>query len=329
MLTTESVPVNPSPTIRQRAEAALVAGLLWGLGRLPRRWALRVGMLLARLLASVLPRLWWVGADNLALAFPDLPERERRRLLHGCITNLGRLLGEFSQFPKLHPGNIHEVVEYEGFEHFAAAQAQGRGVIFFTGHLGAWELSAFAHALYGHPLNILVRPIDNPLVDRLITRRRTASGNHILSKHRDLRGLVARLRRGETVGILADVHVQPQHGLFCPFFGRPASTSPLVARLARRTGAIVLPGYLVWDARRGRHRLVFEPPVPLVQTVDEAGDIRENTLRLTRCWEAIVRRYPDQWLWIHRRWKSQPRPDLAPATIPNGSNLLSPGNNEC
>lgn len=238
MLTTERVPVNPSPTVRQRAEAALVAGLLWGLGCLPRRWALRGGMLLARLLSGVLPRLWRVGADNLALAFPDLPERERRRLLRGCITNLGRLLGEFSQFPKLHPGNIHEVVEYEGFEHFTAAQAQGRGVIFFTGHLGAWELSAFAHALYGHPLNILVRPIDNPLVDHLITRWRTASGNRILSKHRDLRALVVRLRRGETVGILADVHVQPQHGMFCPFF--------LVIRLARHRL------WRVWRGGRGQ-----------------------------------------------------------------------------
>ena len=306
-----------------------MAGLLWTLGRLPRRWAIRCGILLAIFLAGVLPRLRWVGADNLALAFPSLSKRERQRLLWGCIRNLGRLLGEFSQFPKLHPGNIGEIVEYEGFEHFAAAHAQGRGVIFLTGHLGAWELSAYAHALHGYPLNILVRPIDNPLVDRLITRQRTASGNRVLSKHRDLRRLMAFLRRGETVGILADVHVQPQHGIFCPFFGRPACTSPLVARLARRTGAAVIPGYLVWDAWRGRHRLVFEPPVPLVQTADEAFDIRENTLRLTRCWESIVRRYPDQWLWIHRRWKSQPQSDLASTTLPNGRNLLSPGNNQC
>lgn len=309
MLTTEKIPVNPSPTVRQRTEAALVSALLWGLGSLPRQGAIWMGIGLAHLLAWLLPHLRSVGRDNLALAFPSLAARERQRLLWGCITNLGRLLGEFSQFPRLHAGNISELVEYEGFAHFAAARAQGRGVIFFTGHLGAWELSAYAHALYGYPLNILVRPIDNPLVDRLVTRWRTASGNRVFSKHRDLRGLVASLRRGETVGILADVHVQPQHGIFCPFFGRPASTSPLVARLARRTGATVIPGYLVWDARRRRHRLVFEPPVPLVQTADEAFDIRENTLRLTRCWEAIVQRYPDQWLWIHRRWKSQPIPD--------------------
>ncbi|MGQ9897783.1 MAG: lysophospholipid acyltransferase family protein [Acidobacteriota bacterium] len=329
MVTTECAPVNPPPTRRQRAEAALVAALLWGLGGLPRRWAIRLSVLLAKLLACMLPRFWWVGAENLAWAFPELSEHERRQLLWGCITNLGRLLGEFSQFPKLHRGNIGQLVEYEGFEHFTAARAQGRGVIFFTGHLGAWELSAYAHALYGHPLSILVRPIDNPLVNDLVTRWRTAGGNRILSKHRDLRGLVSCLRRGETVGILADVHVQPQHGIFCPFFGRPACTSPLVARLARRTGAAVLPGYLVWDARRARHRLVFEPPVSLVWTVDEAFDIRENTLRLTSCWEAIVRRYPDQWLWIHRRWKSQPQQDLATTAIPQSFNLLSPGNDQC
>ncbi len=326
---TDRVPVNLWCTLRQRAEAALVAVILWSLACLPRRWAILCSILLTKCLAYCLPRLRRIGAENLALAFPTLPQHERQRLLWGCITNLGRLLGEFSQFPKLHSGNISQLVEYEGFEHFAAAQAQGRGVIFFTGHLGAWELSAYAHALYGYPLNILVRPIDNPFVDRMIARWRTASGNRLFSKHRDLRSLVASLRRGETVGILADVHVQPQHGMFCPFFGRPACTSPLVARLARRTGAVVIPGYLVWDGQRRRHRLVFEPPVPLVRTADEGFDIRENTLRLTRCWEAIVRRYPDQWLWIHQRWKSQPPLVAGQEVFSEDARLWSLGNNRC
>ncbi|MFQ3640737.1 MAG: lysophospholipid acyltransferase family protein, partial [Chloracidobacterium sp.] len=288
-------------------------------------WACRFGILVAGLLALVSPRLRRVGQDNLALAFPELPEPARTRLLWGCIANLGRLFGEFSQLPKLHAGNIAELVEYEGFEHFAAARAQGRGVIFFTGHLGAWELSAYAHALYGHPLTVLVRPIDNPRIDALVRHYRTRSGNRILSKHRDLRSLVAGLRRGETVGILADVNVQPQHGIFCPFFGRPACTSPLVARLARRTGAVVIPGYMVWDARRARHRLIFEPPVDLARTTDEAHDIAENTARLTRRWEAVVRRYPDQWLWIHRRWKSQPASAVNPTAVPDGATFATLG----
>ncbi len=327
MLTTEAATVNPSPAIRARAEARLVAAILGGLGRLPRPWARRLGIGLAALLAAALPRLRRVGMENLARAFPELPRRARRRLLWGCVANLGRLLGEFAQLPKLHSGNIAELVEYEGFEHFEAARAQGRGVIFFTGHLGAWELSAYAHALYGHPLTILARPIDNPLVEALVARYRAGSGNRVLSKHRDLRALVSSLRRGETVGILADVHVQPRHGVFCQFFGRPACTSPLVARLARRTGAAVIPGYLVWDAARGRHRLIFEAAVPLARTADESFDVKENTARLTRRWEAIVRRYPDQWLWIHRRWKSQPAEAAAtPSVSAAGSTLLTLGN---
>lgn len=325
MLTTACATVNPSVAIRQRVEAWLAAAVLRGLGAVPRRWARRLGVAAAALSAAAFPRLWRIGSDNLAAAFPELPADVRRRLLWGCVANLGRLLGEFAHLPRLHAGNIAELVEYEGFEHFAAARAQGRGVIFFTGHLGAWELSAYAHALYGHPLTILVRPIDNPLVDALATRYRTGSGNRLLSKHRDLRALVAALRRGETVGILADVHVQPQHGVFCEFFGRPASTSPLVARLARRTGAAVVIGYLVWDAGRERHRLVFEPSPALVRTADESFDVQENTARLTRRWEAIVRRHPDQWLWIHRRWKSRPAPAHKPHAVPDGATPLSIG----
>ncbi len=308
MLITRLTTVNSWAAWRQQVEAWIVAAVLWGLGRLPRWWARRLGIVLAGLLALVLPRLRRVGRDNLTAAFPEAPARVRRRLLWGSVANLGRLLGEFAHLPTVHAGNVAELVEYEGFEHFAAAQAQGRGVIFFTGHLGAWELSAYAHAVYGYPLTILVRPIDNSLVDAIVTRYRVGSGNRVVSKHRELRALVASLRRGETVGILADVHVQPQYGVFCEFFGRPASTSPLVARLARRTGAAVVVGYVVWDAARKRHRLIVEPPPVLVQTADEAFDVQENTVRLTRCWEAIVRRYPDQWLWIHRRWKSQPLP---------------------
>ncbi|OYT70954.1 MAG: lipid A biosynthesis acyltransferase [Chloracidobacterium sp. CP2_5A] len=330
MLTTESATVNPPPAIRLRAEAFVVAALLRGLGGLSRPLARWLGVALVGLLAAALPRLRRVGMENLALAFPDLPARARRRLFWGCAANLGRLLGEFAHLPKLHSGNIAELVEYEGFEHFEAARAQGRGVIFFTGHLGAWELSAYAHALYGHPLTILVRPIDNPLVDALVTRYRSRSGNRLLSKHRDLRALVASLRRGETVGILADVNVQPPRGVFCQFFGRPACTSPLVARLARRTGAAVIPGYLVWDAARARHRLIFEAAVPLARTADESFDIQENTARLTQRWEAIVRRYPDQWLWIHRRWKSQPA-EAAPSPPASAANStrLTLGNDSC
>ena len=259
------------------------------------------------LLAYYLRGRWRnIGQRNLALAFPTLSPRERRCLLKKSFRNLGRLLGEFSQFPHLTRETIHTLVTYEGLEHYERARAQGRGVLILTAHFGAWELSAFAHALYGYPMAVLVRPLDNPQLDRLIETYRTLSGNRLIPKREAARHILRALRRGETIGILMDTNTQPHEGLFCDFFERPACTSPLIARLALRTGAPVVPGFLIWDERTRTHVLHFDPPVPLIRTGDPEHDAQLNTEQFNRILESFIRRYPDHWLWIHKRWHTRP-----------------------
>jgi KDO2-lipid IV(A) lauroyltransferase len=280
--------------------------LLKALGCLPRRWALALGERLGLLAYYAWGRLRRVGHRNLALAFPQMSVRERRRLLERAFRNLGRLLGEFSQFPKLTPETIRTIVTYEGLSHYERARAQGRGVLVLTAHFGAWELSAFAHALYGYRMAFLVRPLDNPLLDRLIQSYRTLSGNRLIPKRDAARRALRALRQGETIGILMDLNTQPHEGLFCPFFGRPACTSPLLAHLALRTEAPVVPGFLIWSERTRTHVLRFDPPVPLIRTGDLERDVRLNTERFTEVLEAFIRRYPDHWLWVHKRWHTRP-----------------------
>lgn len=304
------LPANESrangPTARIRLEYWAAAAVLKCLSLLPRPAAIWLGRCVAAALFLALPRLRRIGRRNLALAFPEKSPAERDRLLRAACANLGRMAGEFSQFKKMTKADARRLISYRGLEHYERAMRRGRGVIFLTGHIGVWELSAFAHALNGYPLNVMARPIDNPLVDALVNDYRLASGNRILGKTSGLRAAVSALRRGEAVGILADVNVQRRQGVFCDFFGVPACSTPLVAALALRTDAAVVPGYLTRNRRDGRYTLTFEPPIRLVRTGDMERDIETNVARCAKAIECVIRRHPDQWLWIHRRWKTRP-----------------------
>ena len=240
------------------------------------------------------------------MAFPEWSDAQRLRTIRQLVKHLGWMAGEFSQFPRYTRENIEQIVVLDGFENFAAAQRRGKGVLFLTGHMGAWELAPFAHALYGHPLHFLVRPIDNPRVDALVNRYRCLSGNRPIEKNNSARAVLKILGEASTVGILADQNTSLEEGVFVDFFGVPASTTTGVARLALHTGAAVVPGYIFWDTAVGKYRLRFEPAIELACTGDTARDIRENTARFTRVIEDYARRYPDQWLWVHRRWKTRP-----------------------
>ncbi len=292
--------------LRTYLEYAVAWIVLKSIGALPRPLAIKAGEAIGALAHLLLPHLRHHAQINLRIAFPELEQKERERILRGSFRNLGRLLGEVSQFPRFTGANISSVVVYEGLEHFLQARAQKRGVILLTGHIGAWELSVYAHSIYGYPISFLARRVDNPLVERLAESYRARYGNRSVDKQGSVREVLKTLKAGGVVGILADLNTSREEGVFCDFFGLPACTTKGVATLALRTGAIVLPGYLVWDEERRIHRLCFEAPIETISTGNQKADVLTNTARYTKVLEAIIRRYPDQWLWIHRRWRTRP-----------------------
>jgi Kdo2-lipid IVA lauroyltransferase/acyltransferase len=292
--------------LRTYTEYAVAWTVLHGLGLLPRAGALKIGQAVGALVQRVLPHLSRFAEINLRLALPELDEPRRQQIKRGVFRNLGRLLGEVSQFPKLNRANIEKVVVYEGLQNYLDAVAQGRGVILLTGHIGAWELSVYAHSIYGYPMSFLKRNVDNPLVEALAEHRRARFGNRSIDKKGSVREVLKTLKAGGVVGILADLNAAREEGVFCDFFGVPACTTAGVATLALRTGAVVLPGYLVWDEQARIHRLHFEKPVEPINTGNQKEDVQANTARYAQTLEAVIRRHPEQWLWIHRRWRTRP-----------------------
>ena len=272
---------------------------------LPRPAARFVGASFAAAAYLIRPPLRRAAMFNLRLAFPDWTDAERRRVVKGMIRQVGWMAGEFSQFPKYNRRKIERIVVVDGFENFENARRRGKGVLFLTGHMSAWELAPFAQALYGYPLYFLVRPIANRRLDELINRYRCRSGNQPIEKNRAARAILKILGEGGTIGVLSD-HNTSHENVFVNFFGVPAATTSGLARIALRTEAAVVPGFLSWDPEIRKYRLRFEPAVELSRSGDEEADIVENTARFTRVIEGYIRAHPDQWLWVHKRWKTRP-----------------------
>ena len=276
------------------------------LGLLPRPAARFVGAAFAATAYAVRAPLRRAAMFNLRLAFPDWDEALRRTVLRSMIRQVGWMAGEFSQFPKYTRENIERIVILDGFENFEAARRRGKGVLFLTGHMSAWELAPFAQALYGYPLHFLARPVANRRVDALINAYRCRSGNQPIEKNRAARVVLKVLAEGGTVGILSDHNAVLEESVFVDFFGITASTTSGLARIALRTGAAVVPGFLSWDETGRKYRLRFEPAIDIARTGDEEADVIENTARFTRAIEDYIRAHPGQWLWVHKRWKTRP-----------------------
>jgi KDO2-lipid IV(A) lauroyltransferase len=275
------------------------------LGVLPRRAARAIGIGIGRGAYRLHRRLRRVGERNLQLAFPQMDETERRRILRGVFTTLGRQLADFAHLPKIKKNNVEQWVAYQGLENYLQARARGKGVLFVTAHLGGWEIGSYAHSVYGYPIQIFVRTLDNRVLDRWVQRMRSRAGNRILDKA-FARGVLSAMRAGETIGILMDTNMTPPQGVFVDFFGIPACTASVIARIAQRTDAAVVPGFTVWHEEKQRYAIHFEPALQLERSGDEERDAVANTARFTRAIEDYVRRYPEQWLWVHRRWKARP-----------------------
>jgi len=277
------------------------------LGALPRPVARSIGAAGARALLLVRPKLRKTAECNLKLAFPEWSEQQRSAVMNGMTCNLGWMAAEFARFPRYTAENIGEVVILDGHENFLAGQSRGRGVLYLTGHIGAWELSSFAHALYGFPLHYMARPLDNGPLDALVNEYRGQSGNKPIFKNESARQVLRVLKEAGTVGILADQNTMPEEGVWVDFFGTPACTTTGIARVALHTGAAVVPGYACWDESLRKYRLRFEAPVELVRGGDTERDIFENTQRFAKVIEEIIRKHPEQWVWIHARWKNRPK----------------------
>jgi KDO2-lipid IV(A) lauroyltransferase len=294
--------------LRIKLEYLLARSLVTSLGILPRALALRVGEGLGRLGYFLAGGLRRTGERNLEIAFPELTNDQRRKLLVRSFESLGRLLAEFSQFPKLKAEQLRQLIEYDevGLAHLRQAEADQRGVIFLTGHIGAWEVLSFGWSALEYPISFLVRPLDNPLVEEMIERIRTRFGNRAIDKKSAARQAIRVLREGGTLGILSDLNTQEFEGVFVPFFGKLACTTAGIATLALKTDAVVIPTCAVWDAGKRRYFFHGDPPVELIRTGDHQRDVELNTIRFAAAVERMVRLYPDQWLWIHKRWKTRP-----------------------
>jgi KDO2-lipid IV(A) lauroyltransferase len=285
---------------------AVVWSVLKFTGALPRPLARAMGAGVARMLFAVTPRLRKIAEFNLKLAFPNWTDAQREATLRGMVCSLGWMAAEFARMPRYTRENIEEIIVLDGNENFLEGQRRGKGVLFLTAHMGAWELSSYAHALYGYPLHYMARPLDNARLDALVNRYRGLSGNQPIFKNESARAMLKTLREAGTVGILADQNTLPEEGAFVDFFGTPACTTTGIARVALHTGAAVVPGYAVWDESLKKYRLRFEPPLELVRTGDAERDILENTQCFAKVTEEIIRKYPEQWVWVHARWKTRP-----------------------
>jgi KDO2-lipid IV(A) lauroyltransferase len=276
---------------------------------LPRSSGLRILNLLAGFAYLADPKHRHIARVNLRIAFPDLGRQDRESIARKSFKSTAGNLLEISRIPKLTRATLPRLVEYhpqQGMNNYEEARSQGRGILYMTGHFSAWELLPTAHALYGHPLHFVTRPLDNPLLENHLLRIRECAGNRVLSKKNSARRILETLKSAGDVGILMDQNTDPQQdGIFVDLFGVPAATTSSVALFALRTNAPVLPGYLT-PMQEGRYRIKFLKPVELVRTGDKMEDLRINTRRFNRVVEDIIREQPESWLWGHKRWWYQP-----------------------
>jgi KDO2-lipid IV(A) lauroyltransferase len=285
---------------QSRVEYALAFTLVQLMEWLPLFLASGVASTTARALDVALPKLRRVAEKNLSFALPDLAPAERKRLIDGCFRSVGRLLLALARMPRIHSNNANAWIRYEGLENYQAAKQAGKGILVATAHLGNWELSAYTHALLTEPMNVMVRPLDNPLIDALVERRRGHSGNSLIYKKDAARTVLKALKSNAAVGILIDQNASPAEGVFVDFFGKQACANAAFVKFAYHSGAKVIPGFAFWSEQERRYVLRFYPEVPMT------GNVSIDTQRVHTLLEEVIREYPDQWMWIHRRWKTRP-----------------------
>ena len=292
------------------AEYAAIRALMALLRTLPRSGSLALGRATARGAFRVLETRLRSGMRSLEIAFPEMPEHERRRILRASVENIGRTVVEFANFRPTNAAGSKEIVEFdfddEQFQLYKQAKAEGRGVLMPTAHIGNWELVLAGFSLQYEPIYFTARELDNPKIDKMFTDIRARFGSRQFYKSDSAKEVLSALRAGESVGVLPDVNVLPNEGVFVPFFGVPACTTSGVARLAIKTNALIFPMFAIWDEARKKYIVHNGRAVEPANTGDRDADITSTTAAFTEEIEKIIRKFPEQWLWIHRRWKTRP-----------------------
>jgi Kdo2-lipid IVA lauroyltransferase/acyltransferase len=289
-------------------EYSAAKSVMTTLGLLPAPAAMLIGRGMGKIAYTLASDLRRTAATNLRLAFPEKSDEERAELLRACFDSLGRLLGFFTQLSSRSREDLEQLIEVQGLENLdAAKKAYGEKLILYTGHLGAWELTSFGFSLLGHPFTFLVRRIDNRQIEQLVDRVRTRFGNRTVDKLSAARSMLKILRSGETsLGLLPDLNTLEDEAIFIDFMGVPAATTFVVAKLALRTDTPIVPVFAPWSEEKKKYLLVIETPVSFERTEDEDENVRRLTISLTQRIENQIRRYPGQWLWLHKRWKTRP-----------------------
>jgi KDO2-lipid IV(A) lauroyltransferase len=301
--------------MRHRIEYLIVRSLVIMVRAMPGALVDRCGALLGLSFFLVDRTHRRVAARNVAAAFPSWTAARRRQIVRGAFKHFGRLLFELLKFSTMPTASMLARVEFEGEERVRMAYAQGKGVLFVTGHFGYWELQAMVHAIKLRPMAVMARALDNPRLNHLLEQMRTRTGNTVIYRQGTIRRVLRLLHQGEGVGILIDQHIQSRDAIYVDFFSRPAATTAVVAALALRTGARVVPLFAL-PLGGGRYRMVYEHPV---EPPGEGSQdpVREFTQRCTDVLEMYVRRNPELWLWMHRRWRdnsgqTEPERELFP-----------------
>ena len=293
--------------MRHRVEQLLLWLVRSAVRLLPRRAALDLGARFGRLAFTLDRRHREIALANFVAAFPAANREEAERTVREAFAFFGRYLFDLLTCMPAFPAARMSEFEHEGLERVEAAYRAGKGILFFTGHWGGWELMAAAHGLRGRPVGVIARRLDNPHLDRLLRAFRTSTGNFVIDKHEGLRPMLKALRGGKGIAMLIDQNVTGEERVFVDFFGRPASTTPALALLHLRTGAALMPVFAL-PLAGGRYRFVHGPPVEVEATGDREQDRLRVTQACTRVLEDAIRRYPSYWLWMHRRWKTRPAP---------------------
>lgn len=295
-----------SRATRYRIEAAAAAAVSAVVRRLPRAWVLAIGRGLGRLWGALDRRHRRIATDNLRAAFPDWDATRVEAVARGVYAHFGAVMLDLLWMEGRRGPDLLRLVGVDGEDNFHAAAARGKGILFFTAHLGNWEIHAIAHAARHGAIAVVARPLDNPALDARLLALRAATGNAVVYKRKALATVLRELRSGRGVAMLLDQNVQEGDGIFVEFFGRPAATTTVGAALALKTGCALVPAWT--ELRRdGRYVLHYEPAIEVDAGADRDAEIARLTQAVARRTEAWIRRSPEQWLWMHRRWKTQPK----------------------